>query len=434
MRNMPVHSSRANMNTLLLTITLLLTATGVAGNPVDPGVVTLYQLVNQRLLYMKDVAAYKWHNQLPIEDLPRERLVIENATSYAREMGLEKHASRSFFLAQIDAAKVIQRNWFSAWEQDSSSAPDSTKSLSDEIRPGLIRLGNQIIVQLELILKSGRELPWAKQRAAFAEVLQTEKLDDASRTKLFDALVHLKLEAPDSPEPQQGILDRILASGTLRIGTTGDYAPFSYHANGSLAGIDIDMGKNLAAATGVDYQFVSTSWPTLMADLAADKFDIAMSGISWNDQRQETAYFSIPYHQGGKTPITRCEDVSRYDDLAKIDRSGVRVIVNPGGTNQKFIIDHISNADILVFDDNTGIFAEIIGKRADVMITDRIEVRLQTARHPELCASMGGKTLSHLEKAYLLPQDNEWKLHVDKWLFKLKQHKKLRQIFADHLD
>ena len=419
------------MNRLHLTALLILAATTAAGNPIDPGVATLYQLVNQRLSYMKDVAAHKWHNQLPIEDLQREQLVIENATSLAKERGLDQRASRAFFLAQIDAAKTVQRNWFAEWQQDSTSLPDSPRRLNDEVRPALIRLGSQIIRQIELVLKSGSHQP--AQSESFADAVQIEKLDAESKGKLFHALAQLSLDGPDGFAPQQSALDRILESGTLRIGTTGDYAPFSYYSGATLVGIDIDMGKGLAQETGVDYQFVPTSWPTLMEDLAADKFDIAMSGISWNGQRQKTAYFSIPYHQGGKTPITRCEDTSRFNELLKIDQRGVRVIVNPGGTNQRFTIDHISQADVLVFEDNTRIFDEIISGRADVMITDLIEVHLQTKRHPELCASMGTATLSHLEKAYLLPQDDKWKLHVDKWLFELKQNLKLRQIFAEHL-
>lgn len=403
------------------------------GNSVDPAVVTLFQLVDQRLSHMKDVAAYKWRKQIAIEDLKREQVVTENASTYAVEQGLDRHSSRDFFLAQIEAAKVIQRSWFVEWEQDSSLLAGASKDLVTEIRPELIRLGNQIIAQLQLILESGKQLPAQQQRNLFTALLDTDRLDLESRQNLFDALVRIKLDPDKKPTPQLDSLSRTLESGILRIGTTGDYAPFSYYADDTLAGIDIEMGKDLAASLNVDYQFVTTSWPDLMRDLEADKYDIGMSGISWNDKRQESAHFSIAYHQGGKSPISRCADVSKFNSLAKIDRVETRMIVNPGGTNQKFLNANIANANIRVFDDNTRIFTEIINGTADVMITDLIEVQLQSARHPELCASMGNTTLSHLEKAYLLPQDNKWKLYVDKWLFKHKQAGTLPQVFARHL-
>ena len=52
------------------------------------------------------------------------------------------------------------------------------------------------------------------------------------------------------------------------------------------------------------------------------------------------------------------------------------------------------NALVVLFEDNTAIFDEIVEGRADVMITDAIEVAFQTARNPELCPAMPGKTFT----------------------------------------
>jgi cyclohexadienyl dehydratase len=43
-------------------------------------------------------------------------------------------------------------------------------------------------------------------------------------------------------------------------------------------GYDVDMAKDLGKRLGLKVSFVTTSWPTLSADLKADKFDIAMGG------------------------------------------------------------------------------------------------------------------------------------------------------------
>lgn len=158
-----------------------------------------------------------------------------------------------------------------------------------------------------------------------------------------------------------------------------------------------------------------------------------MSGISRNLPRQRVGFFSRPYHLGGKTPISRCDEVSRFDSLAKIDRPEVRVIVNPGGTNQKYVQANIHNTAVIVHDDNKTIFDEITNGRADVMITDAIEVRLQSNRLPELCASMPDSTLTRLQKAFLMPQDIYLKEYVDNWLERIKIEGKLAKIFEAHL-
>ena len=82
--------------------------------------------------------------------------------------------------------------------------------------------------------------------------------------------------------PATNRLDEIIARGTLRVGTTGDYKPFTYKnpADGRFIGLDVEMGERLAKALGVKLEIVPTTWSTLTQDFAADRYDIAMSGVS----------------------------------------------------------------------------------------------------------------------------------------------------------
>ncbi|WP_319241770.1 transporter substrate-binding domain-containing protein [uncultured Propionivibrio sp.] len=213
-------------------------------------------------------------------------------------------------------------------------------------------------------------------------------------------------------------LDDILARGTLRVGTTGDYKPFSYRpaASPEFLGLDVELAGQLAKALGVKLELVPTSWPTLMKDLGEDRFDIAMSGVSISLERQKKAFYSIPYLRDGKTPITRCENKDRFQTLAQIDQAGVRLIVNPGGTNERFARANIKQASIAVHADNVTIFDQIVAGRADLMITDAIETRLQAKLKPQLCALHPETPFDFSEKAYLLPRDIVWKTYVDQWL------------------
>src|SRR5581483_2798001 len=79
--------------------------------------------------------------------------------------------------------------------------------------------------------------------------------------------------ARDEPESR---LDAIIKQGYIRVGTTGDYKPFTYFNPESkqFEGVDIDMAKSLAKALGVEARFVQTAWPKLIADFEGDKFDV----------------------------------------------------------------------------------------------------------------------------------------------------------------
>jgi len=225
-------------------------------------------------------------------------------------------------------------------------------------------------------------------------------------------------------------LDAVIARGVLRVGTTGDYKPFTYRdpVGGETRGMDIDMAGQLAKALGVKLDLVPTTWPTLMKDLAADKFDIAMGGISVNLARQKLALFSIPYLRDGKTPITRCENQDRFKTLEQIDQPGVKLLVNPGGTNERFDRTHIKQATITVYPDNVTIFDQLVAGKADVMITDAIETRVQQKLHPELCAVHPDQPFNFSEKAYLMPRDLLFKAFVDQWLHQAIESGELRQI------
>jgi len=212
------------------------------------------------------------------------------------------------------------------------------------------------------------------------------------------------------------VLDRLRATHVLRIATTGDYAPFSLEDGGRLSGADVELARDLAAHLGARPVFVRTSWPGLVNDLRDGRFDVAMSGIGYSEERAALGLYSIAYHEGGKTLLARCADREQFDTAAELDRPDVRVIVNPGGTNERYVREHVHQAQILVHPDNRGVFAEIAAGRADVMVTDDVEAELQARRWPgQLCRTYPG-TLTRSEKRILMAPDPALQARVDEWL------------------
>jgi cyclohexadienyl dehydratase len=239
-------------------------------------------------------------------------------------------------------------------------------------------------------------------------------------SRYFTCLVAALLLAANSAYAQQpSRLDEIVRRGTLRVGMTGDYLPFTYldKATEKFRGFDVDMAEALGKALGVKVDYVRTAWPQLTKDFEADKFDIAMGGVSITLDRQKIGLFSAPMMREGKTPIARCADVAKYGTIADIDKSGVRVIENPGGTNERFVRANLKNAGITIHNDNVTIFDEIAKGNADLMITDASETLYQQKLHQGvLCAVHPDRPFSFAEKAYWLQRDSAFKDFVDQWL------------------
>lgn len=219
------------------------------------------------------------------------------------------------------------------------------------------------------------------------------------------------------PARADSVLGDILARGTLRVGLTGDYRPFSIKdSDGHFTGMDVDAAEALAKSMGVKLEIVPTAWPTLMADLLAHKYDVGMGGITITLDRAKTAYFSTPVMRSGKTPIARCTDKDKFGTIAQIDQPGVKVIVNPGGTNERFAKANIKQAEIVGFPNNATIFEEIVAGHADVMMTDAVETRLQQKLHPELCAIHPDQPFDRSELAFMMPQDMPLQQFVDQFI------------------
>ncbi len=235
---------------------------------------------------------------------------------------------------------------------------------------------------------------------------------------LYALLATLLLAAPARAQ-NPSRLDLVLARGALRVGLTGDYKPFSIvdkSAPLGMTGLDVDAAQTLAQSLGVKLEIVQTAWPHLMDDLLADKYDIGMGGITITLARQKTALFSTPVMRAGKTAIARCADKDKYPTLAAIDQPGVRVAANPGGTNESFDRANLHAATIVPFPNNATIFDDLVAGKADVMITDGVETRLQQKLHPELCAINPDHPFNTSELGYMLPRDPVWKAYVDQWL------------------
>lgn len=158
----------------------------------EPSAADIFQLVNERLAFMKDVATYKAKNGEPVEDKVRERVVIEKAKQRALKAGLDPASTEAFFRAQIAAAKAIQYRYLAGWSFSPEVPGNPPRDLVEEIRPELLRLGNDIIAAIKQYLATGHRFT-AGQLADFLTVVSVANLSADEKAKLFQSITEIKL-------------------------------------------------------------------------------------------------------------------------------------------------------------------------------------------------------------------------------------------------
>lgn len=167
----------------------------IAAGPVradDPARTMVYDLIASRLALMKPIAAWKYAQGAPVEDLEREARVLDKSAEDARIAGIDPAAIRPFFQAQIDAAKAIQHCWISRWTTGEAVPPADPPDLDGDLRPRLLAIGLALVQSIEAALAEGVDFD-PERSADFARSVDLDCLDDAARDAILAGLGELRL-------------------------------------------------------------------------------------------------------------------------------------------------------------------------------------------------------------------------------------------------
>jgi len=146
------------------------------------------------------------------------------------------------------------------------------------------------------------------------------------------------------------------APAPLRVGTSGDYAPFSKDGQG----FDLDLARQFADALGRPLELVPFRWPELAERIARGDFDVAMSGITWRADRDVHGWLSLAIGQGGPCWIGAAEPAS--------------VGVNKGGALESFAQLRFPHAKIVAVEDNASLPDLLAAHSVEAIVTDSFEI------------------------------------------------------------
>ena len=121
-------------------------------------------------------------------------------------------------------------------------------------------------------------------------------------------------------ETASDLLEEIKARGYITIASEGDWSPYTYHdeTTGELTGFDVELGQLIAEKLGVEFEAQETDWDSILAGVQSGRYDLAINGVTYTDERAESYNFSDAYLYD-QTVLIVLEDndtITSFEDLA----------------------------------------------------------------------------------------------------------------------
>jgi ABC-type amino acid transport substrate-binding protein len=116
-----------------------------------------------------------------------------------------------------------------------------------------------------------------------------------------------------------GTLERVRATGELRVGLDASFPPFeSLDTVGNVVGFDADLADAIAKTLGTEAVFVNVGFDGLYDALLAGRVDVVISGLPYDPRRAQDVIYSEPYFNAGQMLVVRADDTAFTQGSADI--------------------------------------------------------------------------------------------------------------------
>ena len=216
-------------------------------------------------------------------------------------------------------------------------------------------------------------------------------------------------------------LDQILASGELKVGTTGDWDPMTMKdpATNKYKGFDIDVMDELAKDMGVKVIFVPTEWKTIVSGITSGRYDISTS-VTKTAKRAEVAGFTSTYYKYGTVPLVLKKNLKKFSTWDSLNKDGVKIATTLGTSQEQKAKEFFPKSTLKSVEAPARDFQEVLAGRADGNITSSTEANKLVIKYPQLAIVQDGEKNPAFLAMMVPKSDTVWNDYVSNWIEKKK--------------
>jgi polar amino acid transport system substrate-binding protein len=186
------------------------------------------------------------------------------------------------------------------------------------------------------------------------------------------------------PSPAATRLERITASGQLRVGLSGDQPPLNMRTKqGEIVGLEVDLVRALGEALGLEVRLVAKPFAELLPALERDEVDLVISGMTITPARNTRVAFAGPYLVSGKSLLSKSREITRADSPATLDDAGKSFAALAGSTSEDFARRSLAQAKLVTTPDLDAAVRMVLADEVDALITDHPFCMVSVLRHKD---------------------------------------------------
>lgn len=208
------------------------------------------------------------------------------------------------------------------------------------------------------------------------------------------------------------VLERVIKSGTMRVGMTLDQPPLNAEdTSGEEIGLDVDLARLLSLAFDVDLKIVKKKFNELLPALKAGEVDMVISGVGITPQRAVEVTFVGPYVLSGKSLLTKSILIASAVEIEDLEDEALKIAVLKNSTSESFARKRLPNATLVEVGDYGAGVALVRQDKVDALLADMPICVIAALRYPDEGLKTSEQPLS-LEPIGIAIADGDPKLRM----------------------
>ena len=212
----------------------------------------------------------------------------------------------------------------------------------------------------------------------------------------------------------------------LTMATNAEFPPFEYLENGDIVGADVEIAEAIAEKLGKKLEITNIDFDAALTGAATGKYDMAVAGITANDERRQNMNFSVDYYTASQAIIVKADSTI----AASKDLEGKTISCQEGTTGEQYLLDN--KFAIQSFKTGAEAITALTSGKVDAVVIDDAVARALSAEQNGATKVLDEALTQEAYAIALQKGDDELTAEIDGALEALKADGTLAKIFEKY--